>query len=59
MGQKYKPHDEGPRMTLRVSRDSGRTYGEQINVYTGDAPPPENPVVWPLCQCPKHRENEE
>ncbi|MCL7370422.1 hypothetical protein [Streptomyces ardesiacus] len=42
-------------MTIRVSRDSGRTYGEQIEVTPDDWLPPLQADVWPPCQCPRHR----
>lgn len=45
-----------PLMTLRVSRDSGQTFGEPVVVHLVDKDrPPVNPLVWPPCQCPIHR----
>jgi hypothetical protein len=42
-------------LTIRVSRDSGRTYGEPIEYLAGDYLPPIQTNEWPPCQCPKHR----
>ncbi|MEV4872525.1 hypothetical protein [Streptomyces syringium] len=46
--------DKAPLMTLRVSRDSGRTYEPTRAVRAGD---PwiilENPVRYPPCECPR------
>lgn len=40
------------RMTLRVSRDSGRTWGPLTEVRVGDDPvPPDNPGAFPPCAC--------
>ncbi|GEB61896.1 hypothetical protein GCM10017674_72800 [Streptomyces gardneri] len=40
------------RMTLRVSRDSGRTWGPLIEVRVGNDPVlPDNPVGFPWCAC--------
>lgn len=41
-------------MTLRVSRDSGRTYGGIRAVRVGDPVVIlENPVLFPPCECPR------
>ncbi|MFG3223068.1 hypothetical protein [Streptomyces sp. NPDC048185] len=42
-------------MTIRVSRDGGRTYGELIEVEPVGFLPPVQIDQWPPCQCPKHR----
>lgn len=40
------------RMTLRVSRDSGRTWGSLTEVRVGDNPVlPDNPGGFPPCAC--------
>ncbi len=40
------------RMTLRVSRDSGRTWGPLTEVRVGDNPvPADNSGVFPPCTC--------
>lgn len=39
-----------PLMTLRVSRDSGRTWGPRRHVYGGE---PLMTSVWPPCACPR------
>ncbi|MGW4227459.1 hypothetical protein ACWEG1_28825 [Streptomyces bauhiniae] len=40
------------RMTLRVSRDSGRTWGPRTEVRVGKDPvPPDNPGRFPPCAC--------
>ncbi len=42
------------RMTLRVSRDSGLTWGPLAKVRVGDDPvAPENPGRYPPCACPR------
>lgn len=41
------------RMTLRVSRDSGQTWGPLTEVRVGENPVvPENPGRYPPCVCP-------
>ncbi|MFD7575596.1 hypothetical protein ACFV6U_34595 [Streptomyces sp. NPDC059810] len=42
-------------MTIRVSHDGGRTYGEPIAVESGDLLSPVATSVWPPCDCPQHR----
>ncbi|MFW6693938.1 hypothetical protein [Streptomyces sp. MAR4 CNX-425] len=44
-----------PRMTLRVSRDSGRTFGRVKHVYARDCEPPELNGVYPPCECARCR----
>ncbi len=40
------------RMTLRVSRDSGQTWGPRTDLHVGEDPPvPENPDHYPPCVC--------
>lgn len=47
------------RMTLRVSRDSGRTWGPLTEVSVGDeAPPSGNPHRFPPCACRRCRERQ-
>lgn len=50
-----KAADGPPRMTMRVSRDGGRTYGPQMEVRTGEVPVPMYTQQYPPCQCPQHR----
>ncbi len=46
------------RMTLRVSHDSGRTWGPLTEVSVGDeAPPPGIPDRCPPCACPRCQES--
>lgn len=40
-------------MTVRVSRDNGRTYSEPQQVKPVKAP--EISTAWPPCQCPDHK----
>lgn len=41
-------------MTLRVSRDSGQTWGPLTEVRVGEDPVvPENPGRYPPCVCPR------
>ncbi|MEU6482410.1 hypothetical protein [Streptomyces sp. NPDC046887] len=42
----------GVRMTLRISRDSGRTWGAPTEVRVDeDTPVPVSPTVFPPCGC--------
>lgn len=38
-------------MSLRVSRDGGRTWGAEVVVMSSEALPPLQTGVWPPCQC--------
>jgi hypothetical protein len=40
-----------PLMTMRVSRDSGQTWGPERAVSTTDDLPPLMTSQWPPCQC--------
>lgn len=51
-----EPPARETRMTIRVSRDSGRTYGPTTKVRTGDDVPPPMTSTWPPCECPRHRQ---
>jgi hypothetical protein len=59
-GATERRHREGPmatpRMTLRVSRDGGRTWSRRRTVRADKRAPLEVSSVWPPCQCPRHRE---
>ncbi|MER6480924.1 hypothetical protein [Streptomyces filamentosus] len=44
-------------MTLRVSRDSGRTWGPRVEVPSDPKMTPLRTSVWPPCECPRHREH--
>ena len=45
---------QGPVITLRVSRDSGRTWGPKVTYEPArEAPPIESPARFPPCACPK------
>ncbi|WP_229825298.1 hypothetical protein [Streptomyces sindenensis] len=47
------------RMTLRVSRDSGLTWGSLAEVRVGeDSVLPENPGRYPPCICPRCSQKE-
>lgn len=47
---------ERPLMTMRVSRDSGRTWSPVREVWPDDCDkaPWSLSDRWPLCQCPRH-----
>lgn len=51
-----EPPTGGPRLTIRVSRDSGRTWGPRHLVIPGDRLPEWESSAWPPCECPKHRQ---
>ncbi|PVC71842.1 hypothetical protein DBP18_17340 [Streptomyces sp. CS081A] len=61
MQHRYTPRTNLPpghvRMTLRVSRDSGETWGP-VTTITEDAPlaPISNPIQYPPCECSRCRE---
>lgn len=40
-----------PLMTMRVSRDSGQTWGPEQAVATTDDLPPLLTSAWPPCEC--------
>lgn len=46
---------ERPLLTLRVSRDSGRTYEPEKRFYSRDCEPPLLNGTYPPCECPRHR----
>lgn len=50
-----------PRMTIRISRDSGRTWGPTREYREADCPLPFpfSLPVWPPCTCPRHRKGSE
>lgn len=41
-------------LTIRVSRDGGRTYGPPVEVDPDRDCTPEITSQWPLCRCPRH-----
>ena len=43
--------DDHPLMTMRVSRDSGRTWEPERTVSTADDLQPLLTLAWPPCQC--------
>lgn len=43
-----------PLMRLRVSRDSGQTWGAETVISSGQPLVPDYSAAWPPCQCPKH-----
>lgn len=45
-----------PLLTLRVSRDSGRTWGPLQTIRADVARHPDISSRWPPCQCPRHRD---
>lgn len=47
------PTPERPLMTLRVSRDSGRTWGRRMRFYARDCDPPLLNGTMPPCECPR------
>ncbi|WBB64090.1 hypothetical protein O7599_16915 [Streptomyces sp. WMMC500] len=46
---------ERPLLTLRVSRDSGRTYEPEKRFYARDCEPSLLNGTYPPCECPRHR----
>ncbi len=43
-----------PLLTLRVSRDGGRTWGTRTAVWSSrDDLPPTLSTAWPPCRCPR------
>ncbi|MEW2374224.1 hypothetical protein AB0940_33455 [Streptomyces sp. NPDC006656] len=46
---------ERPRMTIRVSRDGGRTYGPPVECRVNGASAPMYSQQYPPCECPQHR----
>jgi hypothetical protein len=42
---------ERPLMTLRVSHDSGQTWGSEQAVFATDDLPPLMTNAWPPCEC--------
>ncbi|MFD8147349.1 hypothetical protein [Streptomyces sp. NPDC059708] len=46
---------EQPRMTIRVSRDGGRTYGPSVECRVDAASTPLYTQQYPPCECPQHR----
>ncbi|OEJ95871.1 hypothetical protein J116_016695 [Streptomyces thermolilacinus SPC6] len=52
MGREFA---QRPLLTLRVSRDGGRTWGERTVVHSRDRLPPLHTSVWPPCACPRCR----
>ncbi|MFJ8693600.1 exo-alpha-sialidase [Streptomyces roseolilacinus] len=48
------PADDGrPLLTLRVSRDGGRTWGERTTVHSRERLTPLHSSVRPPCACPR------
>lgn len=43
-------------LTLRVSRDGGRTWETRREIHSTDPLAPLMTSMWPPCQCPRHRE---
>lgn len=50
-----RPPSDGPRMTLRVSRDGGRTWGREKKFYDRNLEVSPPSYVDPPCECPLHR----
>lgn len=48
---------EQPLMTIRISRDNGRTWGPVREYREAECPLPFpfSLSAWPPCQCPRHR----
>lgn len=44
-----------PLMTLRVSRDGGRSFGREKRFYPRDCEPPDLSGVMPPCKCSRCR----
>jgi hypothetical protein len=48
-----------PLMTMRVSRDSGRSWEPERSVFGGDYLIPLATSEWPPCKCPRCTERSE
>ncbi|GAA3245019.1 hypothetical protein ACFV6G_41930 [Streptomyces lavendulae] len=46
---------EPPRMTIRVSRDGGHTYGPPVECHVDQTSAPLYTQQYPPCGCPRHR----
>lgn len=46
-----------PLMTIRVSRDSGQTWGPERAVFNTDDLAPVIAMEWPPCKCPGCTQN--
>jgi len=44
---------EQPLMTMRVSRDSGQTWGSERAIFNSDDLSPFTAMEWPPCKCPR------
>lgn len=42
---------DSPLMTIRVSQDSGQTWGPERAVFAVDDLPPLSTAEWPPCEC--------
>ncbi|AOT59794.1 hypothetical protein A4G23_02649 [Streptomyces rubrolavendulae] len=42
-------------LSLRVSRDSGRTWGPERRIWSGERLAPLASSAWPPCLCPRCR----
>jgi hypothetical protein len=53
MSRETKPRlfADRPLMTMRISHDSGQTWGPERAVFTTDSLPPPITTKWPPCQC--------
>lgn len=50
---------EKPILTIRVSRDGGKTWDEKKTYVVTDKLEPLQPTSsWPACQCPMHRKGD-
>lgn len=60
-GAQRPPSVRASTMTLRVSRDGGRTWGRARTVREDLRVPPEplcQPMLYPPCRCPRCREGD-
>jgi hypothetical protein len=49
-----------PLMTMRISRDSGRTWAPVREIWPDDCDVhPWASITWPPCLCPRHRNGSE
>lgn len=48
-----------PLLTMRVSRDGGRTWAATREIWPKDCGVPLASSVWPPCLCPRHRNGSE
>ncbi|WP_405802278.1 hypothetical protein [Streptomyces sp. NBC_01506] len=51
----WSDQPDRPLMTMRVSRDSGRTWTPLRVIRPDDCDVAQLSMIWPPCLCPRHR----